>query len=135
VSQELTALAEAGAAAVVAAMATDVWQRTRDGVLRLFGRAGPGLRAAAEARLDDDAALVGAATAPDEVRRALLAPWTQELAVLLSQDEAGRRALAELVAEVRAQLPGERRTPACEQTNTAHDSGTVIAVQHGDLHT
>ncbi|WDG29364.1 hypothetical protein N7925_13895 [Streptomyces sp. CA-278952] len=37
-TDEVTLLAEAGAAVVVAAMATDPWQGTRDAVLGLFRR-------------------------------------------------------------------------------------------------
>ncbi|WP_369205805.1 hypothetical protein [Streptomyces sp. PU-14G] len=134
-TQELTALAEAGAAAVVAAMATDLWQNTRGAVLRLFHRdETPDRRAAIAAQLDSNAALVDEAAAPDDVRRALLGVWTLELTALLQRDSSCRQDLARLAAEVGAALPQERRTVLFEQTNDARDSGTVIAVQHGDLH-
>ncbi|MET9857977.1 hypothetical protein ABZY93_01425 [Streptomyces smyrnaeus] len=133
-SQELAAVAEAGAAAVVAAMATEVWQSTRAGLLRLFHRGDEERRAALAAQLDNNAALVEAAAAPDDVRRAVLAYWSGELTALLHADSSCRQALAQLAAEVAAALPNERGAGVLQQTNTAHDLGTVLAVQQGDLH-
>src|SRR5581483_9272505 len=66
------ALAEAGGSALVGAMATDAWQATRSGVARLFGRDGSARRAAIEAQLDGNAALVAQAEDPDEVRASLV---------------------------------------------------------------
>ncbi|WP_329166124.1 hypothetical protein OG709_12795 [Streptomyces sp. NBC_01267] len=141
-NEELTALAEAGAAAVVAAMATDVWQGTRSAVLALFqrtdrtGRADRARRAAIEAQLDGNAALVQRAVLPDadEIRRSLFGFWALELAALLRRDPSCREALARLAAEVAAALPDDRRTFTFEQTNIVHGSGSVFAVQHGDQH-
>ncbi|RCG26024.1 hypothetical protein DTL70_08080 [Streptomyces diacarni] len=134
-TQELAALAETGAAAVVAAMATDLWQNTRGAVLRLFHRDEThDRRAAIATQLDRNAALVDEATAPDDVRRTLLGLWTLELTALLERSPSCRQDLASLAAEVGAALPQERRTVLFAQTNDARDSGTIIAVQHGDLH-
>ncbi|RBM13178.1 hypothetical protein [Streptomyces sp. PT12] len=152
--EELAALAGAGAVALVAAMATDLWQGTRNAFAALLNRtAGRRGRAAVEAQLDNNAALVRDAEAPAEVRRALLAFWTLELEGLLRQDPARREPLDRLVREVReareaaaARGPLGRdgggasggaghpapAPPRLEQTNTARDSGTVFAVQGGD---
>ncbi|MET7303179.1 hypothetical protein [Embleya sp. NPDC005575] len=132
---ELTVLAEAGAAVVVAAMATDLWQGTRDAVLGLFGRVDRRRRDAVEAQLDANAALVRTATVPDDVRRALFDFWAQELAELLRRDPSGREELARLTHEVGGALPVDRRAFVLEQTNTATDFATIFAVQHGDLRT
>ncbi|UUU23040.1 hypothetical protein [Streptomyces sp. DSM 40750] len=136
-NEELTLLAEAGAAAVVTAMATDLWQGTRDTVLGLFRRAepGPGRGAGIEAQLDGNAALVEQTATPDDVRRALAAVWALELTALLRRDPSCRAPLARLTAEIDGALPNDLRRLVLEQTNTAHDSGTVYAVQRGDLHT
>nr|WSU75612.1 hypothetical protein OG499_22900 [Streptomyces anulatus] len=134
-SDELTLLAEAGAAAVVAAMATDLWQGTRDGVLGLFRRDAPDSAAPVGARLDEGAALVRTSAAPDEVRRALAGTWARELHELLRRDPACRVPLARLTAEVDGVFASGRAAVALEQNNTARDSGTVFAVQHGDIHT
>ncbi|MFJ1783265.1 hypothetical protein ACIOML_03005 [Streptomyces anulatus] len=134
-SDELTLLAEAGAAAVVAAMATDLWQGTRDGVLGLFRREAPDSAAPVGARLDEGAALVRRSAAPDDVRRALAGIWSRELHELLRRAPACRVPLARLTAEVDGAFASGRAAAVLEQNNTARDSGTVFAVQHGDIHT
>ncbi|GAB2698600.1 hypothetical protein [Kitasatospora kifunensis] len=103
-AEELTVLAEAGAAALVTAMATDLWQGTREAVVGLFRRADRGQRGAVEVRLDRNAALVRAAASPDAVRRALFAFWAQELAALLRQAPSCREPLAQLAGRVSAAL-------------------------------
>ncbi|MEU6080176.1 hypothetical protein [Streptomyces sp. NPDC047108] len=135
---ELAALAGAGAAALVTAMTTELWQTTRNGIAGLFPRAGRRRREVAT-RLDSHAALVEGATAPDDVRRALLGSWAVELEDLLRREPACREPLARLVGEVlgevRGALPDDRRETVhvhLEQANTARDSGTVFAVQGGD---
>ncbi|MFG2721833.1 hypothetical protein ACGFW5_26635 [Streptomyces sp. NPDC048416] len=133
-NDELTLLAEAGAAAVVTAMATDAWQETRNAVVALFHPSDRRRRAALEGRLDGNAALIRSATDPDDVRRTLCAYWNLELAALLRSDPSGRAALARLAATVdggRGRGPGDR---VLEQTNTARESGTVIALQYGTQH-
>lgn len=134
-SDELTLLAEAGAAAVVAAMATDLWQGTRDAVLGLFRRDTPDSTAPVGARLDEGAALVRTSAAPDDVRRALAGIWARELRELLRRDPACRAPLTRLTAEVDGAFASGRAAVVLEQHNTANDSGTVFAVQHGDIHT
>ncbi|MEV1010400.1 hypothetical protein [Streptomyces sp. NPDC049881] len=135
-TDELTLLAEAGALAVVTTMATDLWHGTREAVLQLFRRGDPERGDAVAARLAEDAATVRDATVPDDARRALAGVWTVELAGLLLREPACRTALARLTADVGAALAGDGRAASTlEQHNTARDSGTVYAVQHGDLHT
>lgn len=131
-NDELITLAEAGAAVVVTAMATDLWLGTRSAVLGLFRRSDRTRRAAVEAQLDGNAVLVREAAVPDDVRRALFGFWTLELAALLRRDPDCREPLARLADEVGRALPDDRRQLVLEQTNTARDSGTVFAVQHGD---
>lgn len=133
-NEELTALAEAGAAALVTTMATDMWQGTRNAVVGLFHRSERDRRVAVEAQLDGNAALVRESEIPDDVRRALFGVWTLELAALLRRDPSCRESLARLAADVNGRLPDDRRAFVLEQTNTARDHGTVFAVQHGDQH-
>lgn len=90
-------------------------------------RAG-GRQIAVAARLEHNAQLVRDAPDPEEVREALFACWSGELAAVLGQDPTARGELARLVTG----FGGERRAVASEQTNTAHGSGTVFAVQHGN---
>jgi hypothetical protein len=126
--QELTALAEAGAAVLVKAMATDLWRSAKDATVAVFQRLGRGRQVAVAAQLEHNARLVLDAPDPEEVRQALFAFWSAELAAALDQDPAARAELARLVTG----FGGERRGLASEQTNTAHGSGTVFAVQHGN---
>ncbi|WP_405873890.1 MULTISPECIES: hypothetical protein [unclassified Streptomyces] len=131
---ELAALAGAGATALVAAMTTELWQTMRDGVADLFRRSGR-RRREITTRLDSHAALVEGAAAPDVVRRALLGSWEVELEALLRREPSCREPLARLVEEVRRTMPDDRREVVhahLEQTNTAHGSGPVFAVQGGD---
>ena len=128
-NDELTVLAEAGATALVAAMATDMWQETRNSVVGLFRRSGRDRRAALASRLDTGAALVRDAADQDEAWRTLFAYWTLELAVLLRDDPAVRDAMTRLAA-----AGGSGREPSFRQTITARDSATVFAVQHGTQH-
>lgn len=119
--ESLTALAAAGGGAVVAAMATDAWQVTRDGVVRLFRG-----RAEVEGRLDEDAALVAGAEDPDGARQALVPAWALRLRALLTEHP-------ECAEELRALI---RDTPGGQhsvQHNTAHDNGRVFGVQHGNI--
>ncbi|MFE9415888.1 hypothetical protein ACFYMX_09600 [Streptomyces griseofuscus] len=132
-NDELTVLAEAGAAAVVTAMATDLWQETRGAVVALF-RPDRRRRAALESQLDGNAALVRQAPDPDAARRALFSYWTLELTALLRRDPAVRAALERLAAAVEDAPGGGTRGRVLRQTNTAHGSGTVFAVQQGDQH-
>ncbi|MFE3429990.1 hypothetical protein [Streptomyces sp. NPDC059171] len=132
-SDELMLLAEAGGAAVAAAMATDLWQSTRNAVLGLFHRDAPESAAPVGARLDDGDALVRTSTVPDDVRRALSAIWSRELRELLRRDPDCRASVARLTAEVDRAFASRRA--AMVQNNTARDSGTVFAVQHGDITT
>ena len=137
--EELAALARAGAATLVAAMATDLWQGTRDAVAGLFRRGGRRRRAAVVAQLENNAALVGAAEAPDEVRRALLGFWSTELRELLRADPASRARLARLVERTGAR-PEPRADAAgrawlhqrLEQRNSVSGEGRLYAVQGGD---
>ncbi len=69
---ELAALAQAAAATLVTAMATDAWIQVRDATVLLFRRADPNRHERITARLDDDASLVhtdaGEATGNDSRR-------------------------------------------------------------------
>ncbi|MFF7633567.1 hypothetical protein ACFZB9_10510 [Kitasatospora sp. NPDC008050] len=113
-TEELTLLAEAGAAALVTAMATDLWQGTREAALGLFRRSERGQRCAFEDRLDRNAALVRAAASPDTVRRALFGFWAQELAALLHQTPSCREPLAQLAGRVSAALTADQPDAAFE---------------------
>ncbi|MEU3065109.1 hypothetical protein [Streptomyces subrutilus] len=133
-AEPLAALAGAGATALIGAMATDVWQGARGGVVRLFGRGGEERASTIGAQLDEDAVLVGRTDpdAADEVRAELLPVWRRRLLLLLEEDPGSEGGLRELVAQVQGGLPAERQV--WTQHNTARDHGTLFAVQGGSLH-
>ncbi|MEU7039265.1 hypothetical protein ABZ958_37255 [Streptomyces sp. NPDC046237] len=147
-AEALAALAQAGAVAVIGAMATDLWQGARDGVVQLFrrgeapGEGGVGAGDAGAAggadavgnRLDEDAALVAGAehAEADLVRRELVPLWRRQLTRLLEEHPDSEAELRELVERLRSALPAERQVWL--QSNTARDNATLFAVQGGDLH-
>lgn len=92
---EMTALAQAGGAAVLAAAATDGWHRFSDRAARLLGRGDPALEGAAADRLARTAAALRAAS--DEGERERVAAehaerWREEFARLLIAAGAAERA-------------------------------------------
>ncbi|WP_406116733.1 hypothetical protein [Streptomyces anulatus] len=96
-SDPMAVLAMTGATTVVAAMATSVWEGTRDQVVDLFRRRDEGRSAVVRAQLDGDAELVSG-EGDDTVRDDLVRPWARRLAALLrDHPEAveGLRALVE----------------------------------------
>jgi hypothetical protein len=130
---ELIAIAEAAAVTLVKAMATDLWPETRKAVVALFHRSDRKHRTSIGTRLDDNAALVRRAEAPDQARQQLLGYWIPELTALLRNDPACRAALTDLAGRAGDALP-QARTTRSTQINTAQAYGTVLAVQNGDQH-
>ncbi|MEU6976854.1 hypothetical protein [Streptomyces sp. NPDC046371] len=134
-AEQVTALAGAGATALIGAMATDLWQGARGGAVRLFGRGGEARGSAIGAQLDEDAALVGRADPDgdaDEIRAELLPVWRRRLILLLEEHP-------EYEADLRALVESVRGGPAdgqqvWTQNNTARDHGTLFAVQGGSIH-
>lgn len=129
---ELAELAGAAGTALVGAMATDVWQVARSGVVRLFGRSGPARQTAIEAQLDGNAALVAEAGNPDELRQSLATVWRLELEALLRQHPDVEQELRVVMAQVWDGLPASQQTWV--QHNIARDQATQNIVQHGTLH-
>ncbi|MFJ2899633.1 hypothetical protein ACIO87_32790 [Streptomyces sp. NPDC087218] len=131
-------LAALGAAALVNAASTDVWQTVRAGFMRLFGGGGDGgdeerglqLRN----RLDDTAAEIeGLPSADrDEVRRQLEGLWASRLGALLAANPEAAQEFAVLIRHVQAQLPDGARSAG--QTNIAQSGGVQYISQHGDIH-
>lgn len=134
-AEQLTALAGAGATALIGAMATDLWQGARGGAVRLFGRGGEARGSAIGAQLDEDADLVARAEPDgdaDEIRAELLPVWRRRLILLLEEHPEYEADLRTLVDSARGGLPDGRQV--WTQENTARDHGTLFAVQGGSLH-
>ncbi|MCX4095522.1 hypothetical protein [Nocardia sp. alder85J] len=119
---ELTALAEAGAVALVTAMGTELWPQVRPSVAELFRHGNRDRATAIEAHLDDTAARVRGAADPDDARRELVGFWILELAERLRRDPAAPDVLVHLVRCVGSALPdepgGDPRRPARQRNET-----------------
>src|SRR5215207_345905 len=121
-AETLMTLAAAGGTTLVGAMATDAWAAARDGVARLFGRAGADQQSVTEHQLAEDAdtlARVGEAER-EQVRQELVPVWRRRLVRLLEEhpDAAIEAELRDLVARVQSALPPAQQ--AWVQNNTAH---------------
>lgn len=137
--EELAALAAAGAATMVTAMATDAWSAVREAIAGLFHRVEERRRGALERQLDGNAEFVRHAADPHQAREALRGMWTLEFVALAREDPECRIALTRLIVEAgRAGRGGSdgAADPAATsvQENHATGSSTVFAVQHGDQH-
>jgi hypothetical protein len=128
---DLAGLAAAGGRSLVGAMATDAWQVARNGMARLFGRCGAQRRAAVEAQLDANVALVERASEPDQARQRLAPVWELELALLLKGDPESEAELRQLIAHLCDALPLGKQLWV--QTNVAHGGSRVFAVQGGNI--
>ncbi|WP_206432433.1 hypothetical protein, partial [Streptomyces sp. ADI92-24] len=155
----LVALATAGSAALVGAMATDAWQATRTGVLGLFGRsstssrdgtaaqpvggtapeeggteavpAADGRIALVAAQLDGDAALVARADDTAAARRSLLPAWQLRVQELLREHPELAGELSDLTERMRRSLPEEEQQWVMHVV--AHDHAQVFASQGGNV--
>ncbi|MFB7618020.1 hypothetical protein [Kitasatospora sp. NPDC056181] len=145
-AESLVAVATAGSTALVGAMATDAWQTTRTGVLRLFGRGtpaadaesgqetppGPGSHIAlVAAQLDGDAALVARAEDTELARRSLLPGWQLRLQELLREHPELAGELGDLTERMRRSLPESEQRWV--QHVVAHDHSQVFAAQGGNV--
>ncbi|WP_434590938.1 hypothetical protein [Streptomyces sp. A5-4] len=109
---QLIDLARAAGAAVVTLMATDAWERTRDGVVALWRRASPARADGVRIELDaarDDLLASGEDGADDLTEQELCAEWTGRVRRLLGErpEVAAelRALLADLDTEVRDNAP------------------------------
>lgn len=124
-SFDVTALAQAGAATIVAAMATDGWTQVRVGVARLLGRGGDAQERAVRDELEDAHAAVEAARTDDDVRDAQVGLGAVLRARLRSDADLAQR-FAAFVDEVRAELGVDGPIPTITQRATADRGGTVV---------
>lgn len=128
--EEILALAAAGGAALVGAMATDAWEFTRSRVASLFGRGDARRTEAIEGQLEEDAGMLERTADTDQARQDLLPVWRRRLADYLSQDPEAAEGLRELVEQVQAKLPAQQQ--AWVQTNIARDHANQNIVQGGN---
>lgn len=124
-NEVLGALAATGGTAVVGAMATDAWQTARDGVGRLFRKAGAERQTVIQAQLDSNATLVEQAADPDQARTALVGLWQMELARFLKEHPDAESDLRILVGEVQGRLSAREQLWIQQQNITASAPGAA----------
>jgi hypothetical protein len=106
-TEELLGLAASAAQTVVAAAATDGWQRAKQAIARILGR-GDGERARlAEGRLEAVQEQLAAAPAPEapQVQARLEAAWQTRIIDLLEEHPDAAGELRALVDQIQAELP------------------------------
>ncbi|MFE5859107.1 hypothetical protein ACFQ77_00950 [Streptomyces virginiae] len=129
--ESMEALALAGGTTVVAAMATDAWPTAREGTVRLFACRGQAGSAQVEARLDDNAALVGRSADTDRARAALAPGWQLELESLLTDHPDLVDELRVLIERVKPALSQAQQTWV--QTGIAKDNALLAQSQNGNV--
>lgn len=126
------ALALTGATTVVAAMATDAWQSTRVGLLRLFHRDSETQQAAVDVQLETHTALLLRVDDPERVRRSLVPAWQVQMEDLLRRHPDMAEEVQAWVDRADETLPKAHQNWV--QTVIARDNGTAVGAQGGDVH-
>ncbi|MFI5908259.1 hypothetical protein [Dactylosporangium sp. NPDC051541] len=124
-SFDIVALAQNGAATIVAAMAADVWPAVRGRLGRLFGTGDTGREGQALAELDEARTAIDRA-ADDYAAGEAVAELRGALKARLRTDPELAAAFQALVAEVAAQLPAPAAGSTVTQRARADRGGTVI---------
>ncbi|MGS2642901.1 hypothetical protein [Streptosporangium sp. LJ11] len=132
--EEVLTLAMTGATTVVAAMATDLWDDTRDRVARLWRRGEEGADAggAVETLLRIDNASVSGSADADRTRQALVGAWQIRFEELLTERPEVAVEVAALIAAVDKKMSEARRQWV--QNVVATHGGHAYGAQHGDVH-
>ncbi|MFI6234026.1 hypothetical protein ACIBD9_10780 [Micromonospora sp. NPDC050784] len=130
-AEALGALAGAGGAALVGAVATDGWQLAKRGFAQLFGRGDQSQAAAIEERLERTRAVLEAASSQDErVRLEQQAVWTARLEDLLSDHPEAAEDLHALVEQIAA-AKGTNSAGHVVQHAIAFDQSQQVVQGHG----
>ncbi|MFD7335069.1 hypothetical protein ACFV98_03570 [Streptomyces violascens] len=126
-------LAQSAGTTVVALMATDAWQRTREGVVALWHRVRPVQAEEVDTALGEtrEEILTARQSGDADSVHDLERDWRRRLRRLLAADPEAARELEELLAEARASLPPEERPPAASVRLEAHASGNARVYQAG----
>ncbi|WP_405860913.1 hypothetical protein OG361_37615 [Streptomyces sp. NBC_00090] len=131
----LLVLAQAGAGAVVAAMATDAWNSARIRAAHLFRRSDSDPAEEGEPLegelLERDNQLVVAMEDREEARARLLPGWELRLRLLLEGRPEAAEEIRRLVDDIEFSLGTAGRSSV--QINSARDHGQVFAAQGGNV--
>jgi hypothetical protein len=128
---ELLALASTGGAALVGAVAKDVWSVTKAGFVRLLGRGDRGREAVVEQQLErTHSAVQEAGPDGDRVRGQQEALWAGRLEELLIERPAVAAELRSLVEQIGA-VAGTRSAGHVVQHATASGDAQQAVLGHG----
>jgi hypothetical protein len=131
VTDELLALASAGGAALVGAVAKDAWAAAKGGFARLLGRGDPAREAAVEHQLERTrTALQGAGPEADQVRGQQEAVWAGRLEDLLAENPDAAAELTALVRQI-TEATGTRSAGHVVQHATASGNAQQAVLGHG----
>ncbi|MFH8586052.1 hypothetical protein ACH4GP_16820 [Streptomyces celluloflavus] len=130
---QLTAMAQTASATVVALMATDVWQHTRDGVVALWRRVRPGQTEEVGIELEVTRTEILAARQDGDTlgEQALAGEWQGRLRRLLIADPDIAQELLRVLEESRALLPAGQEVQAPVVHMRAEVSGSGRVYQAG----
>ncbi|MBT2443015.1 hypothetical protein J7E93_23490 [Streptomyces sp. ISL-36] len=126
-------LAQTAGTTVVALMATDAWQRTREGVVSLWRRVRPLQADEVDTALEEtrEEILVAHREGDSAGAEDLARDWRRRLTRLLASDPSIAQELEEVLAEARASLPEAERPLAPSVHMHAHASGHARVYQAG----
>ncbi|GAA3299102.1 hypothetical protein GCM10020295_36430 [Streptomyces cinereospinus] len=130
---QLTVMAQTASATVVALMATDVWQHTRDGIVGLWRRVRPAQAEEVGNDLEVTRAEILAARQEGDTlgEQALAGEWQGRLRRLLIADPDIAQELLRVLEESRALLPAGEEIPAPVVHLRAEVSGSGRVYQAG----
>ncbi|WP_055522627.1 hypothetical protein [Streptomyces graminilatus] len=126
-------LAQTAGTTVVALMATDAWQRTRDGVVALWRRARPAQADEIDTALEETREEIltsrreGDSAGAEDLER----DWRRRLRRLLAADPSVARELEEVLAQARASLPEVEQPSVPSVRMHAQASGNARVYQAG----
>ncbi|WP_405087772.1 hypothetical protein [Microbispora sp. NBC_01389] len=126
----LETLIEIAGTTVVAAMATNAWDYTREKVITLFRRDQNEQRLV-EALLDHNNSLLAAASDVERARQDVAPLWRLQLKTLLEQHPDAAAEIQVLVDEIQSLLP--QRQQNWVQQITARDHGHAYGAMGGDV--
>ncbi len=131
--QELALLAQTASTTMVTLMATDAWQRARDRVVGVWRRVHPAQADGVASSLDEvrDELLAARERGDEAMESALATEWSGRLGRLLIADPAAGQQLAQILDELRRQLPDPLLEQAPAVTMSARVSGHGRVYQAG----
>ncbi|MCW8383390.1 hypothetical protein NA749_041890 [Streptomyces justiciae] len=126
-------LVQTAGVTVVGLMATDAWQRTRDGVVTLWRRVRPQQADEVSTALEEtrEEILVALREGDSVSAEDLERDWRRRLRRLLAADPSVAQELDRILAEARASLPEDERPPVPQVQMHAHASGNARVYQAG----